>query len=139
MGEEMQQLEEQREQLYQQVSSFGDFRLGTISEAHTRCGKENCACAKPGHPGHIRYLWNTTRLGKSLAQHLRLGPELVQVEEQIEEGHRFQKWYQEVLAVNEKICRLRPVMEVEDEKDLTVLKKKLQRKYLLKRRKRLKA
>lgn len=135
MDEELQRLEEQRERLYRRLPDFGDFRLGTISETHTRCGKKNCACADKSHPGHIRYLWNTTRLGKSLAQHLRLGPDLEQVQKQIEEGHRFQKWCREILELNEKICRLRPVPKVENEKDLTVLKKKLQRSFLLRRRK----
>jgi len=139
MDKDAQRLEDQRERLYQQLSVFGDFRLGTISETHTRCGKKNCACADKSHPGHLRYLWNTTRLGKSLAQHLRLGPEMEQVQWQIEEGHRFQKWCREVLELNEKICLLRPVPEIKDEKELDALKKKLLRKFLLRRRKRSKA
>jgi len=139
MDEDVQRLEDQRERLYQQLSAFGDFRLGTISETHTRCGKKNCTCADKSHPGHIRYLWNATRLGKSMAQHLRLGPEMEQVFGQIEEGHRFQKWYREALELNEKICRLRPVPEVEDKKGITALKKKLLRRFLLKRREKLKA
>lgn len=139
MEEEIKRLEDQRERLCRQISTFGDFRLGAISETHTRCGKKNCACADKSHHGHIRYLWNTTRLGKSLAQHLRLGPELEQVQKQIDEGHRFQKWDRETLELNEKICRLRPAPPVEDEKDLTTLKKKLQRRFLLRRRKKSKA
>jgi len=137
MNEDIQQLEQEREQLYKQVLAFDDFRLGTISETHTRCGKKNCACAdKKNHPGHQRYLWNTTRQGKSVAQHVRFGPELEHVQEQIEEGHRFQKWCQEILQVNEKICRLRPVPEVESTNELTVLKKKLQKKSSRKRTRR---
>ena len=135
MDKEMERFEDQRTRLYQQLSAFGDFRLGTISETHTRCGKKNCACADRSHPGHIRYLWNTSRLGKSLAQHLRLGPELEQVQGQIDEGHRVQKWYREILELNEKICRARPVPQIDDKKELTALKKKLQRRFSLRRRK----
>ena len=135
MGEDIQQLEEQRAAHYQELSTFGDFRLGSISETNTRCGKKNCACADPKKLGHIRYLWSTTRLGKTLSQHLRLGPEMEQVQRQIEEGHRFQKWFQESLELNEKVCRLRPIPDVEDEKELTALKKKLQRMFSLRRRK----
>src|SRR3989337_2157099 len=90
MTEDLQNLEDRRDRLYQKLPSFGDFRLGIISETYTRCGKKNCACAHKDHPGHgPRYLWNTTRQGKSLAQHLRLGPELDHVYKQIETGHRF--------------------------------------------------
>lgn len=133
MDKAIDRLEDERERLYQQVSAFGDFRLGTISETHTRCGKKNCACADRSHPGHIRYLWNTSRLGKSLAQHLRLGPELDQVQRQVDEGHRFQKWCRGILELNEQICRLRPVPEIEDEQELDALKKKLRRKFFRKR------
>lgn len=137
MSKEIQRLEDQKEGFYRQLSNFGDFRLGTLSEAHTRCGKKNCACADKSHPGHIRYLWNKTRKGKSFGQHLRLGPELEQVHNQVEEGHRFQKWVREVIELNENICRLRPVPEVSEGKDLTALKKKLQRRFLLRRKKKL--
>ena len=136
MDEELQRLEDQRERLYRRLSAFGDFRLGTISETHTRCGKKNCACADRSHPGHIRYLWNTSRLGKSLAQHLRLGPELEQTQRQIDEGHRVQKWYRDILELNEQICRLRPVPEMEDRKELDALKKKLRRRFWMRRKKR---
>ena len=135
MDKDVQQLEGQRGRLYQQLSAFGDFRLGTISEAHTRCGKMNCACTDKSHPGHIRYLWSTTRKGKSLAQHLRLGPEMEQVRRQVEAGHRFQDWCEEVIETNEQICRLRPIPPIEDEQEMTALKKKLRRRFLLKRRK----
>ena len=137
MNENLQQLEEQRAWHYQELSTFGDFRLGSISETHTRCGKKNCACADKRRIGHIRYLWSATRHGKSIAQNLRLGPEMEQAQLQVEEGHRFQKWFQKSLELNEKICRLRPIPEVEDEKELTALKKKLQRNFAQRRKKKL--
>jgi len=130
MPEDLKTLEDQRDRLYQQISSFGDFRRGIISVTFSKCGKKNCACARKGHPGHgPRYLWNTTHKGKSLAQHLRLGPELEQVQQQVEAGRRFQRWCQEATELNEKICRLRPVPEVEDPRALETLKKKLRRRF----------
>ncbi len=130
MSEELKTLEAQLDRLYQHISSFGDFRRGIISVTFSKCGKKNCACARKGHPGHgPRYLWNTTRKGKSLAQHLRLGPELEQVQHQVETGRRFQRWCQEVTELNEKICRLRPVPEVEDPGELEALKKKLRKRF----------
>jgi hypothetical protein len=63
---------------------------------------------------------------------VRVGPELEQVRRQVETGRRFQAWCQEVVELNEQICRLRPVPKIEDENELEQLKKKLRRKYLKK-------
>lgn len=130
MSEDLKTLEDQRDMLYQQLHSFGDFRPGIISVTYSKCGKKRCVCNSKDHPGHgPRYLWNTTRKGKSLAQHLRLGPELDQVSHQVERGRRFQYWCREVIEVNDKICRLRPVPKIENEQELNSLKKKLRRKF----------
>ena len=45
-------LERRREDLYRELSQVGDFRRGSLNEVRRRCGKPNCACAQPGHPGH---------------------------------------------------------------------------------------
>ena len=59
-------LERRRARLYDQLAATGDFRRGTISENYRRCGKPNCACAEPGHPGHgPRYLWTRTVAGRA--------------------------------------------------------------------------
>ena len=119
MTEDLKTCERKRDGLYQQLASLGDFRPGNISVTFSKCGKKKCICRQKGHPGHgPRYLWSTTRKGKSLAQHLRLGPELDQVRQQVEAGRRFQDWYQEVIKTNEQICRLRPVPQIEDENEL---------------------
>ncbi|MBM3803442.1 MAG: hypothetical protein FJW26_14170 [Acidimicrobiia bacterium] len=58
----LQELEQHRRALYQQLQDVGDFRPGTISANYRRCGKSGCACAQSGHPGHgPQYLWNTTQ------------------------------------------------------------------------------
>src|SRR5258705_6350682 len=52
------ELEAERDRLYAQLSRVGDFRRGSVSENWRRCGKPNCACAAPDHPGHgPRFLW----------------------------------------------------------------------------------
>ena len=45
------ELEAERDRLYAQLSRVGDFRRGSVSENWRRCGKPNCACAAPDHPG----------------------------------------------------------------------------------------
>ena len=48
----LRELEEQRDRLYARLAAAGDFRRGSVTENYRRCGKANCACAQPGHPGH---------------------------------------------------------------------------------------
>ena len=130
MQETLEALELQRIKLHQQLKAVGDFRPGIISVNFRKCGKKNCACARAGHAGHgPQYLWNTTQRGQSRAQNLRMGPELEKVRKELENHTIFLRLCQELVEVNEKICHLRPVQEVKDEKELEALKKKLQRQF----------
>ena len=42
---------------------------------------------------------------------------------------RFNQLCRETIEVNETICRLRPVQEIEDQQELETLKKKLRRRF----------
>jgi hypothetical protein len=130
MAESLTELETRRRQLFQEMEALGDFRPGMISTNYRKCGKQNCACAQPGHPGHgPQYLWNTTQNNRSRSQVIRLGPELEKVEKEIANYRRFGELCSELVAVNEQLCRLRPAPEIKNERQLTRLKKTLQRKY----------
>jgi hypothetical protein len=130
MAESLTELEARRRQLFQEMEALGDFRPGMISTNYRKCGKQNCACAQPGHAGHgPQYLWNTTQNNRSRSQVIRLGPELEKVEKEIANYRRFGELCSELVAVNEQLCRLRPAPEIKDERELTRLKKTLQRKY----------
>jgi hypothetical protein len=130
MAESLTELEARRRQLFQEMEALGDFRPGMISTNYRKCGKQNCACAQPGHPGHgPQYLWNTTQNNRSRSQVIRLGPELEKVAREIANYRRFGELCSELVAVNEQLCRLRSVPEIKDERELTRLKKTLQRKY----------
>ena len=140
MGETLESLEQKREQLYRQLAETGDFRRGTISVVYRKCGKWNCVCAEEGHPGHgPLHLWNTTIKGKSYAKSVKLGPEMQKYLDEIANHDRFLKLCEEIVELNERICDLRPVSQVKDEKELTELKKKLQRRFMKKYRARLSA
>ena len=129
----LEQLEERRDNIYLQMSAVGDFRPGMISVNFRRCGKKNCVCVQPDHPGHgPQYLWNTTQKGVSRAQNLRMGPELEKTEKEIANYRKFARLYQEAIEVNEKICLLRPVSEIDDDNELEELKKKLKRRFFKK-------
>lgn len=130
MEETIESLEAQRKALYQKLEALGDFRRGTISVNYRKCGKKNCACAKPGHLGHgPQYLWNTTIKGTSYARGLHFGPELEKYKKETENYRSFLRFCGEVVRLNERICDLRPVAEIEDPKELEGLKKKLQSFY----------
>ena len=130
MQETLEALELERTKLYHQLQTLGDFRPGIISVNFRKCGKKNCACARAGHAGHgPQYLWNTTQRGQSRAQNLRMGTELEKVRKELENHTIFLRLCQELVEVNEKICHLRPVQGVKDEKELEALKKKLQKQF----------
>ena len=140
MGETLESLEQKREQLYRQLTETGDFRRGTISVVYRKCGKRNCVCAGEGHPGHgPLHLWTTTIKGRSYAKSVKLGPEMQKYLDEIANRDRFLKLCEEIVEVNERICDLRPISQVKDEKELTELKKKLQRRFMKKYRTRLPA
>jgi len=127
MEDTLEALEEKRKSLYKKMGEIGDFRRGTISVNYRKCGKKNCACAKPGHPGHgPQYLWNTTIKGRSYGKNLKLGPELRKYMEEIDNHRRFLSLGKELVELNEKVCDLRPVLQIEGKDEQEELKKKLE-------------
>ena len=103
-------LERERAGLYEELSQVGDFRRGSLNEVWRRCGKRNCACAQPGHPGHGPQ-YNLTRsvAGKTVARHLKPGPELERIRREVAEYERFRVLVGQVSEVSEAICEARPV------------------------------
>ena len=103
-------LERERAGLYEELSQVGDFRRGSLNEVWRRCGKRNCACAQPGHPGHGPQ-YNLTRSvdGKTVARHLKPGPELERIRREVAEYKRFRVLVGQVSEVSEAICEARPV------------------------------
>lgn len=130
MADTLETLEARRHALYRALEALGDFRRGTISVNYRQCGKANCACARPEHPGHgPQYLWNATIAGKSRARNLRLGPELEKVAKEVDTYRAFVRLCAELVEVNERICQLRPVRAVADAHELAQVKKKLRKRF----------
>jgi hypothetical protein len=102
-------LEQQRARLYEQLAATGDFRRGSISENYRRCGKPNCVCAQPDHPGHgPRYLWTRTVAGRGTKGRQLSADEVDKVRAELANYHRFAAVSEEIVAVNEAICEARP-------------------------------
>jgi hypothetical protein len=109
-ADELPELERRREELYRELSRVGDFRPGSLNEVRRKCGKPNCACASPDHPGHGPQYNLTRRVdGRTRTRHLRPGPELDKARREAAEYQRFRDLVGRVTEVNEAICDGRPV------------------------------
>src|SRR4051794_38070817 len=73
------ELEAERDRLYAQLSTAGDFRRGSVSENYRKCGKPNCACAGAG------------KVRREIARHAE-----------------FTAAVEQIVEVNERICEARP-------------------------------
>jgi hypothetical protein len=110
-ADELAELERRRAELYAELSRVGDFRRGSLNEVRRKCGKPNCACAAPDHPGHGPQ-WNLTRTagGRTRAVHLKPGPELDKARREVAEHERFRDLVGQVTEVSDAICQARPVV-----------------------------
>lgn len=103
-------LEAERSELLEEFLGLGDLRPGSITAVIRRCGKPSCHCAKPHDPGHDPQFRLTRRVsGKTVTETFPNPTALRKAQQEVAEFHRFQKLSQDLIALNEKICRLRPV------------------------------
>jgi hypothetical protein len=105
-------LEQQRSSILTQILELGDFRSGSITAINGRCGKPTCHCHQPGQPGHGPNFRLTRKInGKTVSESFSSAAELRKAQREVEIFHRFRQLTQELLDVNEKICRARPVAD----------------------------
>jgi hypothetical protein len=105
-------LEQRRSNILSRILQLGDLRSGSITAIHGRCGKSNCRCHQPGQPGHGPNFRLTRKVnGKTISESFSSAAELRKAQREVEAFHRFRQLSQELLEVNEKICRARPVEE----------------------------
>jgi hypothetical protein len=104
------ELEAERDRLYAQLAAVGDFRRGSVSENYRKCGKLNCACARPGHPGHgPRLLWTRTARGRGTVGRQLAASEVEKVRREVGRHAEFTAISEQIAEVNEKICEARPI------------------------------
>ena len=120
MPESLPLLESRRADLLHALADLKDMRPGSVVGAVFRCGKLRCHCARPGDPGHgphlrLTYKWH----GKTVTEALPTPAAVRKAEREIAEFRDYQRLGRELVEVNEKICRLRPV-----EQTLTTQEKK---------------
>jgi hypothetical protein len=105
-------LEQQRAAILSRMIDLGDFRSGSITAISGRCGKSECRCHQPNQPGHGPNFRLTRKVeGKTISETFSSPAELRKAQREVETFHRFRELSRELLEVNEKICRARPVEE----------------------------
>ena len=103
------ELEQQRARLYARLAATGDLRPGSVNATYRRCGKPNCACAQPGHPGHgPRWLWTRSAGGRTRTRQLSPG-EVDKVRAELAAYKEFAALSEQIVEVSEAICEARPV------------------------------
>lgn len=110
MSDSLAGLEQQRAGVLSQILELGDFRSGSITPIQGRCGKPNCHCHQPNQTGHGPNFRLTRKIkGKTVSESFSSAAELRKAQREVEAFHRFRQLSQELLEVNERICRARPV------------------------------
>ncbi len=123
MPQSLVDLEQQRDVIFQEMLRLPDFRSGSITTTRGTCGKPNCRCHQPNQPGHGPNVRLTRKVeGKTITETFATPAELHNAQREVEAYHRFRELAAQLLEVNEKICRARPV-----EQELTPQKKKRQK------------
>jgi hypothetical protein len=103
-------LETQRSEIQRQIGQLGDMRSGSITTTGGRCGNPGCHCRNEGDPGHGPFHRLTRKIeGKTVTETFPTSVALRKAQQEVAEFHRFRELSQNLVEVNEKICRLRPV------------------------------
>jgi len=124
------ELEKQRSTLLQEIQTIRDMRSGTISVRYQRCSNAKCICHSKGHVGHGPiYSYSTLKDGKTKIKNYKLSPELLKLQKEVAQYQRFKVITQKLISLNNEICELRPVSEVQDTRELESLKKKLEKQF----------
>lgn len=110
MPDSLSALELLRADILAQILALGDFRSGSITPIQGRCGKPNCRCHQPGQPSHGPNYRLTRKVnGKTVSESFSSPAQLRKAQREVEAFHRFRELSQQLLEVNEKICRARSV------------------------------
>jgi Family of unknown function (DUF6788) len=110
MPDTLAELEQQRAAILRQISELEDFRAGSITGTGGRCGKPGCHCHRPGDPGHGPHPRLTYKVdGKTITESFATPAAQRKAEREIETFRRYRQLERSFVALNEKVCRARPV------------------------------
>ncbi len=110
MPESLADLEQHRHAIFQRMMELPDFRSGSITATYGTCGKPNCHCHEPNQPPHGPNFRLTRKVkGKTVTETFATAAELQKAQREVAAYQQFRELSQELLAINEKICRARPL------------------------------
>ena len=112
MPDSLVDLEYRRASVQRQIAQLGDMRSGSITGTVGRCGNPNCHCHRAGEAGHGPYSRLTHKVnGKTVTETFSSPASLAKAQREVAECQRFRELGEQLLDVNEQICKLRPVAE----------------------------
>src|SRR5271165_5505213 len=112
MPDSLAELEQQRAAILRQISELEDFRPGSITGTGGRCGNPGCHCHLPDDPGHRPHPRLTYKVnGKTVTESFATAADERKAEREIKAFRRYRQLERYFVEVNEKICRVRPVMD----------------------------
>jgi hypothetical protein len=112
MSESVNELEQQRTAVLRQIAELGDFRAGSITGTGGRCGTPGCHCHRQGDPGHSPHPRLTYKVnGKTVSESFATPAAQRKAEREIEAFRRYRQLERILVAVNDRLCRARPVTE----------------------------
>jgi len=114
MSDSLADLEARRTAVQLQIARLGDMRSGSITGTGGRCGNPNCHCHQAGDPGHGPYYRLTRKVnGKTVTETFSSPASLAKAQREVAECQRFRELGDQLLDVNERVCQLRPVEELQ--------------------------
>ena len=114
MPDSLADLEARRAAVQLQIAQLGDMRSGSITGTGGRCGNPNCHCHQAGDPGHGPYYRLTRKVnGKTITATFSSPASLAKAQREVAECQRFRELRDQLLEVNERVCQLRPVEELQ--------------------------
>jgi hypothetical protein len=113
MSDSLPELEAQRATIQRHISQLGDMRAGSVTTTGGRCGNPRCHCHEKDDPGHGPFYRLTRKVdGKTITETFSTPAALRKAQNEIAEYHCFRELSGDLLEVNEKICRGRPLEEM---------------------------
>lgn len=109
MSDSLRVLERKRTEVIEKIAGLGDLRPGSLTTTQGKCGKAECCCKQPDHPGHGPHWRITYKVeGKTRSEGLYEEAAIRKAEREINEFRRFQELSREFVDLNTRICRARP-------------------------------
>ncbi len=96
-----------REQLLLQLADLDDLRPGSLMPSFRKCGKPNCRCADPDHPGHgPRWILTRSVNGKTRTRTIP-DSQLAATRNQIAACQHLRRLVAELIDVSDQVCQAR--------------------------------